>query len=104
MADPWLLLLALLAAIWGMSLLALAMKPHWEQSRAPLPYPAARAPRLRALGCAALATSLVLCLAADHALLASLVWVMNLTVAALLVAFTLAFRPRWLGWSVAWLR
>ena len=46
----------------------------------------------------ALLASLLLCLRADHASMAVLVWVMSLAAAALLVAFTLAWRPHWLRW------
>lgn len=104
MVEGLLLLLAFTCSVSGMAFLALAMKPHWQQARAPVPYPAAKARTLRALGSAALGLSLGLCLLADHPSLASLVWLMAVTVAALLVAFTLAYRPRWLGWLVAWAR
>jgi len=104
MPEALLLALALLLATCGMGLLALSMKPHWDQANAPRPYPESRAWQLRGLGGLALGSALVPCVAADQALLASLVWVMGSTVAALLVALTLAFRPRWLGWLGAWLR
>ena len=47
------------------------------------------------LGAAGLLVAL--CLAVDHASMASLVWFMALAGAALSVAFTLAWRPRVLG-------
>ena len=59
---------------------------------------------LRVFGALALAVSLALCLAVDHASMASLVWVMALAAAALAVAFTLTWRPRWLRVLVAWAR
>jgi hypothetical protein len=49
---------------------------------------------LRGLGALALMAALVLCLAADHASMAVLVWVMTLAGAALTIAFTLTWRPR----------
>ena len=56
------------------------------------------------LGASALAAGLVLCLAVDHASMAVLVWVMALAGAALVVAFTLAWRARWLGILAPWVR
>ncbi len=87
-----------------MGLLALAMPPHWEQVRAPNPYPRDKARSVRALGAISLGVSLAFCLAADHPSMAPLVWVMALAASALVIAFALAFRPRWLGWLVAWIR
>ena len=48
--------------------------------------------------------ALALCLRADHASMAVLVWVMTLSGAALLVAFLLAARPRWLRLLAPWVR
>ena len=44
----------------------------------------------------AIAGSLGLCLAVDHASMAALVWVMALAAAALVVAMALSWRPHWL--------
>lgn len=89
---------AIFASVCGMGWLALAKPPHWQQAGGREP-PSARARRvLHGLGAAALALSLLLCLAADHASMAALVWVMTASGAALLVTFTLAYRPRWLSW------
>jgi hypothetical protein len=49
---------------------------------------------MRCLGALALLASLLLCLRVDHASMAALVWVMGLVAAALLVAFTLSWKPR----------
>jgi hypothetical protein len=88
----------------GLAWLALAMDVHWKQVRGPQA-PARRTVLiLRVLGALALAASLALCLAADHATLASLVWVMTLAGAGLIVAFTLAWQPRLLAPLVAWAR
>jgi hypothetical protein len=94
MPDAALLFAALLASLAGMGWFALAMEPHWRQvfddaERMP-------AIRLRALGTFALASSLALCMRVDHPTMAALVWVMSLAAAALAVAFTLAWRARWL--------
>lgn len=64
---------------------------------------AGRQRTLRVMGVLALAASLLACLRADHAGMAALVWIMALAAAALAVAFTLAWRPRWLSPLVAWL-
>ncbi len=104
MAEALFLALAFAASVSGMGFLALAMPPHWEQVRAPAPYPADKARGLRTLGAFSLGLSLAFCLSADHPSMASLVWVMALAASALIIAFTLAFRPRWLGWLVAWVR
>lgn len=79
-----------------MAWLALAMGSHWTRVRADVLLAPARARRLRGLGIVALAASLALCLGADHASMAVLVWVMNLAASALAVAMLLAWRPRWL--------
>ncbi len=104
MRDALLLALALASSILGMGWLALSLEPHWEQVRGP---GAAAPPRrtvvaLRWLGAAALSASLGLCLAVDHASMASLVWIMTLAGAALAVAFALAWGAHWLRPLVAW--
>jgi len=98
MADELLLTSAVFCSFCGMSWFALAKQPHWTQIRGLQPLTARMIRRLQALGSAALFASLVLCLRADAASMAALVWVMTLSASALLVAFTLAWRPRWLGW------
>jgi hypothetical protein len=98
MAEALLLTGALLAGVCGMAWLALAKPAHWQQARGAQPLTPGTGGRLRGLGSAALAGSLALCLAADHASMAALVWIMTLSGSALLVAFTLAWRPRWLAW------
>ena len=99
------LVLALLCSLGGIAWLALAMEVYWKQVRGTDADPgSATVLALRVLGIGALLVSLLLCLRADHATMAVLVWVMSLAGAALLVAFTLSWRPRWLGWFVAWAR
>lgn len=98
-----LLLAALLASVAGMGWLALSMPVHAQQVWAvPLSASACRA--LKLAGAIAMAVSLVLCLAVDHATMASLVWVMGLTAAAVGVAMTLAWRPHWLRLLAPWIR
>ncbi len=98
MAEDLLLAAAVFCSFCGMAWFALAKQPHWAQIRAQQPLTAQRVRRLQDLGTAALALSLVLCLRADAASMAALVWVMTLSASALFVALTLAWRPRWLGW------
>ena len=94
------LLAAFLANLAGMAWLALAMDVHWQQVRGSLPSSAA-VRRLRVLGTLGLGFGLTFCLRVDHASMAVLVWIMALTAAALSVAFTLTWRPRWLR-VLAW--
>ncbi|MDR6990717.1 MULTISPECIES: DUF3325 domain-containing protein [Luteimonas] len=97
----WLLTAALLASVLGMAWLALAMPAHGQQVWG-APVSPERARVLRGLGSVALAVSLALCLASDHASMAALVWIMSLAAAAFLVAMTLAWHPRWLARLAPW--
>ncbi|MBL8265026.1 DUF3325 domain-containing protein [Steroidobacter sp.] len=102
MREVVMLVASLLACVLGFASLALAMEPHWRQVRGDVPIPRPTVIVLRVLGGVALFASLLLCLRVDHASMASLVWVMALAGAALIVAFTLAWRPRMWAWLVAW--
>lgn len=104
MASAWFLVAAASCGFIGMTFIALALPAHWEQVRGSRSAPAGSIKTLRALGGAALLLSLAACLKADHASMASLVWLMLLTASALAVAFTLSWQPRWLAWLVAWVR
>lgn len=97
MAEAVLLVLTQLSSLCGMAWLALAMEVHWRQARAVRHFPPGTARRLRVLGVAALLASLAFCLTAEHLSIAALVWIMTLTASALIVTFTLAWRPRWLA-------
>lgn len=100
-----LLAAALAACALGTAWLAIAMEAHWQQVRntdAP-PRPAVVF-ALRALGSVALVASLLICLRVDHASMAALVWVMAFAGSALVVAFLLSWRPRWLAPLVSWAR
>jgi hypothetical protein len=84
-----------------MAWLALAMKPHWAQVQSTKPHTAAVARRLRVAGAVALLLSLAASLGADHPSMALLVWVMTLSVSAVIVAMALAYWPKcfiWLSW------
>ncbi|ADV27726.1 hypothetical protein Psesu_1885 [Pseudoxanthomonas suwonensis 11-1] len=101
MPDAVLHLATLLGCVVGLGWLALAMEAHarqaWGRALAP-----GQARLLRVLGGVALAAALLAALAADHASMAVLVWVMALAAGALAVAFTLAWRARWMRWLVPW--
>jgi hypothetical protein len=102
MSEILLYVAAFAASLIGFAWLALAMESHWSQVRGTHHVPAVKA--LRVLGALAMAASLVLCLAADHPSMAALVWIMSLTTGALVVTFTLSWRPRLLAPLVAWAR
>jgi cytochrome bd-type quinol oxidase subunit 2 len=103
MTALW-LALAYAACVAGFAWLALAMETHWQQVRGAEAPPSLRtAWVLRACGVVALVLSLLACLRADHASMAALVWVLMLAGAALTVALTLSWRPRWLRVFVPWL-
>lgn len=101
--SNWLLAAAVLAGLAGMGWLALSMQAHAQQvwGRA-LPATASRL--LRWLGAAGIGVALVLCLRVDHASMAVLVWVMALAFSALVVAMSLAWRPRALRVLAPWTR
>ena len=103
MFSACLLSAAFASAIAGMGWLALSMPVHaqqvWGDELSPL---SARA--LRWMGASGLLVALALCLAVDHASMASLVWVMTLAASALAIAFALSSRPAWLRGLVPWVR
>lgn len=104
MLDALLLLAAMAANVMGLGWLALAMDVHWQQVHGRVvPQSRATVKLLRGLGAAGLAGSLLICLSVDHISMASLVWVMTLACAALLVAFMLAWRPRFLAALIPWM-
>ncbi len=96
-------LLAPFLAHAGMVWLALAMPTHWQQVRQTPTEPSTWITLgLRFLAVLALSLSLLTCLWLDHPSMAVLVWVMWLSVAAVVVTLGLAWRPQvwrlWLGW------
>jgi hypothetical protein len=90
------LLGALFATLAGMAWIALAMPAHWQQVFGSKRLSTLKQSGLRLSGACALCTALGLCLAADHISMAVLVWFMLLTMASVLVASTLSWRPTWL--------
>jgi Protein of unknown function (DUF3325) len=97
-----LLSLAYVCCVVGFGWLALAMESHWQQVRGATLPTAGTVRALRLLGSGALFVSLLLCMRADHASMAALVWVMTLAVAAMTIAFVLSWRPVLLTPLVAW--
>lgn len=104
MADLALLAIAQLCSLGGMGWLALAKRDHWRQVSGQSQLREGTRRTLRTLGAAAFGAALILSARADHVSMAALVWVMGLSASALLIAFTLAWRPRWLLWLVPWAR
>lgn len=104
MHNALMLAAALLSALAGAAWLALSMENHWRQVRGGQAASAGTVRLLRVLGALALGAALLICLRVDHASMAVLVWLMSLAAAALLVAFTLSWRPRLLAPLVAWAR
>lgn len=99
-SAPWLLAGAAALTVLGLAWLALAMDRHWEQVHGQ-PRPASPIQTLlRGLGGLLLAAALVLCLMADHASMAVLVWAMLLAGGAVLIAGVLAWRPQ--GLRLLW--
>jgi hypothetical protein len=92
--DAVLLALEIVAGIAGIAWFALAKPPHWQQvtGESSLSDPTRR--NLRIAGASALGAALGLSLLADHVSMSFLTWFMTLAAASLLVAFTLAWRPR----------
>ena len=101
MVKGLLLFVAFACCICGMGWFALSLESHWRQLREDALTPILSR-RLRVLGWLAIIGSLAICLAADHASMAALVWVMNLAASALIIAFTLAWRPPLLRPLLAW--
>lgn len=94
-------LAVLSASIAGMGWLAMSMPAHarqiWGSARPPI-----GALVLRGIGATSLMLALALCLYLDHASIAVLVWVMAASVAGMVVALLLAWRPHWLRLLAPW--
>lgn len=103
MVKVTLLFFAIAVCVCGMAWFALSLESHWRQLRSNTPSRTV-VRQLRLLGWASMVVSLLLCLAADHATMASLVWVMSLAASTLIISFTLTWRPRLLNLLIAWAR
>jgi hypothetical protein len=104
MRDVLMLCVALAGNVAALAWFALAMPVHWRQVRSTHSLTRRTAVVLRTLGMLGLVLSFCLCLRADHASMAVLVWIMSVAGAALAVAFTLAWRPRMLAPLIVWSR
>lgn len=92
------MLLATLLAWLGFAWLALSQERHRERVGGP-PAASTRVPWVRrAMGFISVALALPLCIASQGASFGSLLWVTLLSAAAMAVALTLTWRPRWLKW------
>lgn len=89
------LCMAALAALLGMSWLALSLDIHWRQVSAEknIRRMETPGPSLRLAGAVSLAASLTFCLIADHASMAVLVWIMLIAASAAAVSMTLTWQP-----------
>jgi hypothetical protein len=94
MPDSVLLALEIVAGIAGIAWFALAKLPHWQQVTGESSLADMTRRNLRLAGATALAAALGLSLVADHVTMSFLTWFMTLAAASLIVAFTLAWRPR----------
>lgn len=96
MIPALLLLVAFAAAYFGFACLALAMDRNWEQVFGQRVERSPYRGRLLAIGWPLLALAYALCWLRDGASFGSLLWVVLIGAAAMAVAQTLAWRPRWL--------
>jgi len=94
---------AAVLCVLGLGWLSLTIDAHWKQVRKDKPS-RQTIHVLRYLGWTALFASLLLCLAADHPTMASLVWIMLLAASALTVAFTFTLRPRLFAPLIGWVK
>ena len=96
MRDLLLTLAAFGLALWGFALLALSQERHVEHVFGRHARPAPRRRAQRATGFTAIGLGLPVCLASEGAGFGSLLWVVLVCAAAMSVALTLTWRPRWL--------
>ncbi|MEH6433760.1 DUF3325 domain-containing protein [Massilia sp. DD77] len=97
MMDVSLLLLAALAGYAGFACLALAMPDYWHRVGGSEDHPAGGARRLRLAGAALLGAASLACVWRDGPGFGLLLWGLMMPASALAVAFTLTWRPHWLG-------
>jgi len=94
MPDSLLLLALFAAAYAGFVLLALSQARHWRTVVGAAALPRSRVLALRTIGGALIALSLLIALMRDGPSFGSLLWATAISLAALAVAFALAWRPR----------
>lgn len=96
MRDPLLTLAACGLALWGFALLALSQERHVEHVFGRHARPTRRLRSQRVAGFTAIGLGLPACVAAEGAGFGSLLWVVLVCAAAMSIALTLTWRPRWL--------
>jgi hypothetical protein len=94
MPESVLLALEIVVGTAGIAWFALAKLPHWQQVTGQRSLRDSTRRNLRIAGTVALSAALVLSLLADHVTMSFLMWFMTVAAGSLLVAFTLAWRPR----------
>jgi hypothetical protein len=82
--------ISMMLVVAGLACLAMAMPQHWRQWRGAAPIRLWVARGLRVAGIAALLGGLLFCLSGAHPSIGVLVWVMQLALGAVVVAFALA--------------
>jgi len=96
MPDIALTIIAALVSILGFILLALAQARHWAAvSKTPVEQRVNSA-WLTSAGLGAQIAALILTIQAQGSSFGSLLWTVMISVAAMAVTFTLAWRPKWL--------
>ena len=96
MPDTALTIIAALGSYLGFVFLALAQEQHWRAVCTTPALQRARAAWPAAAGLALQLLALVLALRAQGPSFGSLLWAVMISAAAMAVAFTLAWQPRWL--------
>lgn len=96
MRDLLLTLAAFALAQWGFALLALSQERHVERVFGHHARPACRPRVQRATGFTAIGLGLPVCMVAEGASFGSLLWAVLISAAAMSIALTLTWRPRWL--------
>ena len=96
MLDTALTIVAALGSYLGFVFLALAQEQHWRAVCAAPALQRVRAAWPAAAGLALQLLALVLTLRAQGPSFGSLLWAVMISAAAMAVAFTLAWQPRWL--------
>lgn len=101
MSETLLLAAAFVAAYLGFACLALAMDRNWEQVYGQRVERSPWRGRLLAIGWPLLVAAYAVCWLRDGPSFGSLLWAVLIGAAAMAVAQTLAWRPRWLRWFKA---
>lgn len=96
MAEALLLLIAGGSAYSGFALFALSQSRHWQHVVAGSAAKPPQKQALRMIGGLALALALACSWLRDGPAFGSVLWLLLLSVAAPLLAFTLSWRPQWL--------